>query len=222
MTQLTFDESNDLNPFWSPDGTKLLFQSDRDGFWQIYELDLATGELTWLSDGMGDDHDPQYSNDGTRITYRTYRYGENSVIVVANADGSDAQVVSDPEGDALNQAFSPDDTLMAYQSNLDGDDDIYVYEFATGLTRLVTDNAVGDYAPTWWCYAPVLLFTSDVKEDSNIFQTPALPIDGDAIDVETDASQLTFTEESDQYPQNTPSEENASRERKVPGSSKNK
>ena len=37
-----------------------------------------------------------------------------------------------------------------------------------------------------------------------------------------EAAQLTDAEESDQYPQNTPSEENASRERKVPGSSKNK
>ncbi len=183
---------------------------------------MTTGDLVRLSDGSGDDHDAEYSHDGTKIAFRSYRFGDNSVIMVMNADGSDVEAVSDPAGDALNQVFSFDDLLIAYQSDLDGDDDIYGYEFATGLTRLVTNNGIGDYAPTWWCNAPVILFTSDITEDSNIFETPALPMDAPAIDVLAEAAQLTDAEESDQYPQNTPSEENASRERKVPGSSKNK
>ena len=63
---------------------------------------------------------------------------------------TNVQRISDPSGDASNHVFSPDDTLIAYQSNLDGDDDVYVYEVASGLTRLVTDNTIRDYAPTWW------------------------------------------------------------------------
>ncbi len=125
-------------------------------------------------------------------------------------------------GDALQHVFSYDDTLIAYQSTLDGDDDIYVYEIASDLTRLVTDNDIPDYAPTWWCNSTVVIFTSNITGDSNIFETPALPIDADPILVETEAVQLTVEEDADHYPQNTPAEENASREGALPSPAKNR
>ncbi len=221
-TRLTNDPASDLNAFWSPDGSKLVFQSDRDGFWQIYELDIATLAVTKLSDGIGDDLDPQYSNNGQTIAFRSMRDGQNGVIYVMNADGSNVRAISDPNGDALNHAFSPDDTLIAYQSNLDGDSDIYVYEFASEQTRLVTDNTIPDYAPTWYCNAPTVIFTSDITQDSNVFDTSALPISAPPIKVETDASQLTDEPLADQYPQDSPSEENASREGTLPRPAKNK
>ena len=216
-TRLTDDPANDINPFWSPDGTRLVFQSDRDGLWQIYELNVETGELTRLSDGEGDDHDPQYSFDGERVLFRSYRDGDNSVIYVMNADGSDVQAISDPEGDATNHVWSPDDRLVAYQSDLDGDTDIYVYDFESGETRLVTENDTEEYAPTWYCDAPIIVFTSDVTGDPNIFETPALPMDADPIDVAEEATQLTSDPAADQYPQNAPPEENASRQGALPG-----
>jgi Tol biopolymer transport system component len=221
-TRLTDNPSNDLNAFWSPDGSKLVFQSDRDGFWQIYELTLATRQVRRLSDGQGDDHEPQYSHDGTKIAFYSYRFGDNSVIMVMNADGTGVTPVSDPNGDANLHVFSPDDTLIAYQSDLDGDLDIYVYQFASDQTRLVTDNVIDDYAPTWWCNANVVVFTSDITGDSNLFETPAEPIDAPPILVETEATQLTDEAESDQYPQNTPADEDASRQRSLPSPPKNR
>lgn len=214
--QLTDHPANDINPFWSADGTKIVFQSDRDGLWQIYELDVATLETRRISDGSGDDHDPQYSFDMTKIAFRSYRDGENSVIYVMDVDGSNVTQISDPAGDATNHAWSEDDALLAYQSNLDGDKDIYVHEFETELTRLLTDNTIDDYAPTWLCAAPTIVFTSDITGDSNIFSTNALPINAPAILVEEEANQMTFDPAADQYPQNTPPEENASREGVVP------
>ncbi|NLF77069.1 MAG: hypothetical protein GX573_15330, partial [Chloroflexi bacterium] len=220
--RLTDDPGNDLNAFWSPDGTKLVFQSDRDGLWQVYELVVATKEVTLLSDGEGDDHDPQYSFDGEQVAFRSYRNGENSVVYMMDVDGANVQAVSDLTADATNHVWSDDDKLIAYQSDLDGDLDIYVFEVETGQTRLVTDNDIPDYAPTWWCQSPILIFTSDITDDSNIFETPALPIDADPIDVLREAGQLTTDEESDQYPENTPSEENASRQQSLPSPAKNK
>ena len=221
-TRLTDSPSNDLNAFWSPDGSKLVFQSDRDGFWQIYELTLATREARRLSDGLGDDHEPQYSHDGTKIAFYSYRFGDNGVIMVMNADGTGVTPISDPNGDANLHVFSPDDTLIAYQSDLDGDLDIYIYQFASDQTRLVTDNAIDDYAPTWWCNANIVIFTSDITGDSNLFETPAEPINAPPILVETEATQLTDELESDQYPQNTPADEDASRQRSLPSPPKNR
>lgn len=221
-TRLTDHEANDVNAFWSYDGRKIVFQSDRDGFWQIYELDLDTLETRLLSDGLGDDHGPQYTRDGRTIVFQSYRDGDNSTLYMMDADGGNVRRISDPEGNAVNPALSPDDRLIAYNSNLDGDDDIYIYDIETGMTRLLTNNDIPDYAPTWWCDAPVVVFTSDITEDPNLFDAPALPIDDDPILVERDAGQLTFASASDRYPQNTPPEESASRQESFPSPVKNK
>jgi Tol biopolymer transport system component len=216
-TRLTDDPAFDINPFWSPDGTRIAFQSDRDGQWQIYVLDVATRQATRVSDLQGDDHDPQFSFDGKMISFHSIRGSNpNNVVYIMNADGSNVQPISDPAGNADNQVWSSDDTLIAYQSNLGGDNDIYVYELATGKTRLVTNNTIEDYAPTWFCDAPIIIFTSDVTGDANLFSTPALPMDAAAIQVDREASQLTTEPDSDLFPESVPPEENASREGNIP------
>ena len=237
--QLTDDPGNDINAFWSPAGDKLLFQSDRDGFWQIYELDLTNfaddglPTETLLSDGSGDDHDPAYSNEGDRIVFRSFRDGDNSVIYVMDVDGTNVTQISDPNGYASNHIWSPNDEVIGYQSNLDGDNDIYVYQFPTGdeeegQTRLITDNDIDDYAPTWYCESTQIVFSSNVDNteetpnNPNLFTTNALPIDAEPIIVDEEASRLTTEPDVDYYPQNSPAEENASREGSLPSSEKNR
>ncbi len=222
--QLTDSPASDINAFWHPDGTKLLFQSDRDraGIFQIYELDLSAEDengfpvTTRLSDGEGNDRDAMYSNEGDRILFRRTASPDSSVIYVMDSDGQNVEMVSDPAGFASNAVWSPDDEIFAYQSNLDGDLDIYAYEFESEVTRLITENDIPDYSPTWYCESTEVVFTSDVDSteerlDANIFSTNALPIDADAIIVDEEANRLTTAEELDQHPQNSPAEENASR-----------
>ena len=228
-TRLTEGLGNEIHPSWSPNSDKLLFQSDVDGIWQIYELTLFSTEApVLLSDGAGDDHDAHYSNNGDMIAFRSYRDGINSVVYVMNSDGTEVTRVSDVAGDAINHVFSPEDSLIAYESNLDGDKDIYVYEIETQQTRLLTENTTLDVAPTWICESTQIVWTSDATEDinvgadNNIFNVNALPIDAPAINVKAEASQMTFEDSADQYPQSVPAEENASREGQVPGRARNR
>jgi Tol biopolymer transport system component/PKD repeat protein len=221
-TRLTDDASSDINAFWTPDSQHIVFQSDRTGVWQLYNLTVATGEVTLLSSGLTEDHDAHVSFDGEQIAFRAYETDASghrtsrSAIYVMNIDGSGKQRISDHAGSASNHTWSPDDALIAYQSNLDGDLDIYAYEVKTEKTRLITDNQIPDYAPTWLCSAHTVVFTSDVLVDANIFNTPADPIEADPILVDKEANQMTFDPRQDIYPENRPSEEDASREGNVP------
>jgi PKD repeat protein/Tol biopolymer transport system component len=218
--RLTDDEGDDINAFWSNDGTRVLFQSDRpdengERKWQIYELNLATMQVTKLSDGSSIDVDPQYANTSNTIAFRSYAVeGDNSVITLMDEDGSDRRAITDPAGDATNASWSPTDRYIAYQSNLDGDLDVYAYEVATGETRQLSDNTIADYAPTWRCTDERVIYTSDIDNDPNIFEQTVPPIRDPAVDLLTDESvdQMTFELSNDIYPLNAPVEENASRE----------
>jgi Tol biopolymer transport system component len=137
---------------------------------------------------------------------------DKSVLYLMQEDGSAMQAVSDPAGNASNQSWYYDDTLLAYQSDLDGDLDIYIYDLPGGQTRKLTGNAIPDYAPAWQCGDAVVVFTSDISGDANIFQASALSLDAPAIDVAGEATQLTFGPATDRFPAGAPSEENASRE----------
>src|SRR5687767_15475692 len=50
LTRLTSETSDDIAPAPSPDGKKIAFASNRSGFWDLYLLDMSSGEFTQLTD----------------------------------------------------------------------------------------------------------------------------------------------------------------------------
>src|SRR5215211_4417621 len=53
-------EVEELNPSWSPDGTKIVFQSDRDGSTEIYKMNADGSNPTRLTDDLGVDGDSDW------------------------------------------------------------------------------------------------------------------------------------------------------------------
>lgn len=214
--RLTDSDWNEINPNWSPDGSRVAFQSDRDGQWHIYVLDIARRTITQLTGIEGDtiyDVDPQFAPDGSRIAFRRYTQpGGPSTLMLMDADGQNQRAITAPDMDATNQAWSPSGRLIAFQAIRSGQLDVYVYDTASGKTRQLTDSAIRDYAPTWLCNDEIVVFTSDISGSPDIYEAPALPIDADAIAVDEDAERLTFETANDIYPQNMPPKEFASRE----------
>lgn len=69
LVQLTAGPGNDTEAAWSPDGQRIVFQSDRNGTLDLYVLDLATKALTPLVVGPGQAAFPAWSPDGKWIVY---------------------------------------------------------------------------------------------------------------------------------------------------------
>ena len=86
---LTADsDETDRNPRFSPDGTKILFESKRDGNWEIYVMDSDTGEnLTAVSNHAKTDRNASWSRTGQQILFESIRDG-NFEIYVMGADGA--------------------------------------------------------------------------------------------------------------------------------------
>ena len=68
VTRLTYSGANDDYPRWSPNGAKILFQSDRDnpstGYMDIYVMNADGSGVTRLTSDANDDSMATWSPDG--------------------------------------------------------------------------------------------------------------------------------------------------------------
>src|SRR4030095_3555963 len=86
LKRVTNNSANNSQPAWSPDGSKLLFETDRDGNLEIYVMSVD-GELLQLTDDPADDVSPDWSPDGSKIAFQSNRGGKQH-IYKENADGT--------------------------------------------------------------------------------------------------------------------------------------
>jgi Tol biopolymer transport system component len=106
------------DPAYSPDGTKLAFTSDQaDGNYDIYVKDLASGQLTRLTNDEEwlPDRRPSWSPDGKQIVF-----DDQNDLWVMDADGSDRKRLTDtPDVSEWQAAWSPDGSRIAFHSEGD-------------------------------------------------------------------------------------------------------
>ncbi len=53
LRRLTDERGRDQGPAWSPDGTRIVFMSDRDGDWEIYVMNADGSGQTRLTESPG-------------------------------------------------------------------------------------------------------------------------------------------------------------------------
>jgi len=118
-TNLTKDPGNDFNPDWSPDGSTIVFVSDRGDDVDLYTMDADGSDVRRLTT-QGGGLSPRWSPDGSQIAFA--RGGD---IWVMNADGSDERLVlaDEPEETAapcragmFPGGWSPDGSRISYYS----------------------------------------------------------------------------------------------------------
>src|ERR1041384_948717 len=86
---LTASPGDEYQPDWSPDGTKIVFSSRRDGNNEIYVMNADGSHAINLTNNTGDDENPSWSPDGSQIVFDSNpSVGSNHQIFVMNADGS--------------------------------------------------------------------------------------------------------------------------------------
>ncbi len=104
---LTEGDTQDRQPAYSPDGTRVVFSSSRSGNLDIWAVDRTGGAVRRLTDHPGDDWDPGFSADGKRLLWSSNRSGHFEVWT-ADADGRAARQLSRDGFDAESPTATPD------------------------------------------------------------------------------------------------------------------
>ena len=70
--RITWCGAEDVSPVWSPDQSKILFASDRNGSYNLYVYDLADSVTTQVTDVLGGIFAPTWSPAGDRLAYACF------------------------------------------------------------------------------------------------------------------------------------------------------
>jgi TolB protein len=104
-TRVTFKGDYNISPAISPDGKTLAYVSRRGGKFQLFSLDLATGNETALTDSVRDES-PSFAPNGKVMMYATEK-GGRGVLATVSTDGRIRQSITAVNGDIREPAWGP-------------------------------------------------------------------------------------------------------------------
>jgi Tol biopolymer transport system component len=140
--------AKDHFPSWSPDGTRIVFCSDRDGNYEIYIMNTDGSNQIRLTENPANDVFPCFSPDGHKIAFVSERDG-NQEIYMMHKDGTDQiRLTDDPARDA-EPSWSPDGSRIAFDSDRNGNMEIYTMNTDGSDQTQLTKNSAYDWFPSW-------------------------------------------------------------------------
>ena len=80
-------QNNDVDPSWSPDGTRLAFARNSGAGYDIFVMKADGSNLVKLTSDPRDDRYPTWSPDGTKLAYRGYGSGTGTRIFLVAPGG---------------------------------------------------------------------------------------------------------------------------------------
>jgi Tol biopolymer transport system component len=150
--RFTFDAATEQNAVWSPDGTRLVFQSARKGggFYDLFQKPIASGgSESPLLDTSENKNTHDWSQDGRFILYSSLSpKTARDLWALPLAGDRKPFVVVQTRFEEVGGQFSRDGRWIAYQSNESGSTEVYVQPFPGPGRNWQISNG-GGINPRW-------------------------------------------------------------------------
>ncbi|HKE57724.1 MAG TPA: hypothetical protein VKB46_13515 [Pyrinomonadaceae bacterium] len=130
LSQITFAETIEQYPSWSPNNEEFAFSREETGIRSIFVKNLTTGEERRLTSGQYDDIQPSWSPDGSTILFVRARqpnvklepgdvfgsFSDGDIWAIDVASGKELRLAEN----AFNPEYSPDGRRIAFDASWAG------------------------------------------------------------------------------------------------------
>ncbi len=150
LKKLTNNNSADLWPSWSPNGKKIVFESERDEAQpEIYKMNADGSDPVRLTINGFRDVSPAWSPDGKWIAFISDRDG-NPELYRMNTDGSGQKRLTNSVYKEYNPCWSPDSKyIVYYYEKGDSHDQVSVTSTDGLYTIRITSDTLNNTYPGW-------------------------------------------------------------------------
>jgi Tol biopolymer transport system component len=162
-----------VSPELSPDGTRMMFFSQRDLFSiDLYLADAQTGKvIRKITNTATSAHFESlqflmsagaWSHDGKRFVFPGIAKGQPVLAIVDAESGQKEQEITLKDLDeVLNPAWSPDGNLIVFSGLRGGLNDLFIYDLAAKNVRRLTNDAYAELDPSWSPDGRQIAFSTD-------------------------------------------------------------
>ncbi len=157
--QLTFDDADASFMDISPDGTQLVFDSDRRGNRDIWLIPSEGGPLQQITTDPALDCGPRWSPSGKGIAFYSSRSGNRDIWLMPELFGPVRQLTTDTAADWV-LSWSPDGEEIAFTSSRSGTAEIWVKPASGGPARQMMTREGTEFHVDWSPDGDWVAFTS--------------------------------------------------------------
>ena len=148
VTPITKNGSINLQPSWSPEGTRITFTSYRSGNPDLFLADLAKGSVKRISSRRGVNIGAAWHPAGDKLALTLTSGGDTDIFGIQATGEAIGQLTKAPGIDVA-PTFSPDGAQIAFASERSGGLQIYVMSVEGGEARRVTFQGNHNTDPDW-------------------------------------------------------------------------
>ncbi len=138
----------DVDPSWSPDGSRLVFVSDRMGSPQLFVMNASGGGERRLTSRGSYNVTPAWSPAGDRIAFSRIEQGHFEIYTI-RPDGSDERRLTFGAGNKEHPRWSPDGRFLVFSSDQGGRKALYVMRSDGGGLRRLSGGGGNCIHPAW-------------------------------------------------------------------------
>ena len=154
ITQITDEQANDVQPAFSPSGSRVAFSSNRSGQWDIWVVDANGKNPTQITNTPAPELHPSWSPDSRRLVYCRLTSNENrGELWVVDLDNPGMKRFI---GEGLFPSWSPKGDKIVYQRARErgsGWFSIWTLDFQDGEvlypTEIASSPSAAYISPTW-------------------------------------------------------------------------
>lgn len=157
LRQLTWDESLNLLPKWSPDGDEILYTTYRFGNPDLYSIYPKTGRRRAVSYIQGLNTTGAFSPDGTKIVL-TVSHGTNPNLYLLERSGKIIRKMTVSQSIDTSPSFAPNGKEIVFISDRPGYPQLYIMNLEGGNLRRITTPGFCD-SPAWSPRGDKIAFT---------------------------------------------------------------